>query len=62
MRLASHSSSGNGLPVSESSPGRPYRGSRKRLQRLRWQTQTPLSVWILIGCLLLILLVVVLRA
>ncbi len=34
-------------------PGRVYRGSRKRLARLRWHENTPLRVWILVAVVLL---------
>jgi len=39
--------------------GKVYRGSRKRVQRIRWQEHTPVELWILLVVLLLVLLIVI---
>jgi hypothetical protein len=42
-------------------PGRAkvYRGSRKRLRRIKWYEHTPVEVWILVVLLLVVLCVVI---
>jgi hypothetical protein len=38
-------------------PGKTYRGSRKRLRRIKWRDHTPAGLWIFLMIILLVLFV-----
>ena len=48
-----------GSNLGRSGAGKTYRGSRKRLRRIKWQEHTPVEFWIYLVLMLVALLIVI---